>query len=113
MSEHPASPESEFLFSTEELEIIEGLKEHGIKDAETMGRFVDWVAEQEASADAAGIPRANIECNLRIGRLQLAAGFTEAAHDTFQAVLLMAHQEGEVDLLTQAEKLLDQVAARG
>jgi hypothetical protein len=93
-SEQPPSPESEF--SAEELRLIALLKERGIEDPETREAYETWFAGEQRIADEKAergeVTTANVEFQLRVGALQEAAGFLDAAYDTFYEAAYMAEQ---------------------
>jgi hypothetical protein len=98
-------------FTEAEQSLIAGLREHGSDHPETKTFFDLWARQEEKKADEAGISRANIEVNLKRGRLFLAAGFPKEATPYFEDVRFQAYQEGEGDLLAESERLLNEIDA--
>ncbi len=96
MTENFPLPESEF--SPEEFKLIALLKERGVEDLETRAAYDAWFeGEQRVSdekAERGEVTTANVEFQMKVGALQEAAGFLDAAADTFREAAYMAEQNG-------------------
>jgi len=102
MPERFPSPE----FSAEEQELIQALKER-FDDPGTKEKLNQWLDQKEAWANEQNTGRANIEVNLMRAKLYAAAGFKDEAWGAFEDVRTQAHNEGQEDLLRDAEEGMD------
>ncbi|MEK7512611.1 MAG: hypothetical protein AAB601_00230 [Patescibacteria group bacterium] len=102
MNEQVPSPERVDL----KQRIIEGLRERGADDPETMELFRRWMDERireveriPNAADNTAYVRAQIGLNLERARIYLAAGRRDLALADFDDARLQAEQEGQEDLI--------------
>jgi hypothetical protein len=100
-------PSSEF--SEKEQLLISKLREKGPADAEAYGLLLQWTEEKENEAATDPSNRGHIELNLRRARLYLAAGFKDEAWENLEAARQESFQNGEGDLLTRAESIMDEI----
>lgn len=104
MPEKFPSPE----FSAEEQELIQALREN-FDAPETKEKLNQWLDEKESWANEQNTSRANIEVNLMRAKLYAAAGFKDEAREAFEDVRTQANNEGEEELLKNAEEEMDKL----
>lgn len=94
-------------FTAEEMGLIELLKSSPASQ-EALDALNAWTDAQESWANEVDTSRANIEVNLRRAKLYHAAGFAEEAWSALEDVRQQAHSEIEMELLEEANRLMDE-----
>jgi len=96
----------EMEFTDEEQNLIEAIKSRGLDDPETNAKFQEWSLKGEEEAK----PDGDIALHIHRALFYRAAGFSEEAWDTLNAVRVRAAHE-KPELLTKVEAVMDAIEA--
>lgn len=94
---------------TGERELIRILKEKGVDDPVAKQALINWTITGEKEADKSSDPEARIKFELKRARLYYAAGFLEAAKDSFEAALTQAWNERRDGLCEEIKEEIDKL----
>ena len=106
--------EKEPIFKNEdeqvsEQQLIQLLKEKGIKNSEVKDMLIKWTIEQEKKVEKSDDSEAPIHFNIKRAHLYLDAGYIKEALENFEAAQTQAYQERRDELCQEITEEMDKI----